>query len=698
MLKTTLAPKSIAFIGASSTPGKLGFDILSNIKHLGYKGKIYPVNPKGQPILGLKTYTSIRNLPEIPDLVLVAIPASTVNKTIQECGKHGIKNITIISAGFKEVGGEGVQREKDLQNIIQKYGICLIGPNCLGIINTDIDMNASFAEGMPNKGNVSLISQSGAMAVAIIDWAYESGVGFSKIISMGNKAGVTENDLLEYLGNDSKTKVILMYLESIADGKNFMKIARKVSLKKPIIIVKSGTSEAGTKAISSHTGSLAGSDIAVSTAFEQTGIIRAESTQELFDFAKAFSAQQPPKGKRVGIITNAGGPGIMATDALSTTTLKLADISKQTQEKLSKGLPQTASLHNPVDVIGDAPAKRYQHAAQTLLESNEIDSLLVVLTPQIMTEVKKVAEITTSLAHQYPEQTVMSVFMGGESVRRGYTVFRRNHFPNFVFPSRAILALDHMYQYAEWKKHEKNRLRKKEVQKKVLGRKKLDAIFASKKSGERFSPHEIETLMNAYGIKCPKMQLAKTEKEGCQFAKKIGYPVVMKIASPEIYHKTDAGGIRIDIENEKELKSAWQEILDNVKTYNPKAKIEGITIEPMVPIGKEVIIGAKKDPQFGHMLMFGLGGIYVEILKDVTFRIAPITKNEAMHMVEEIKTIELLKGARGEKPVDIKNIAEVIERVGQIMMDYPQIQEFEINPLIVCPRRGTFAVDVNCIV
>lgn len=698
MLKNALSPKSVALIGASGTPGKLGYDILSNLRHLGYKGKIYPINPRGGNIFGLKTYANITALPEIPDVVLFAIPSALVNDTVKECGKKGVKNLVIITAGFKEVGGEGAKREKELQKIVKKYDMCLIGPNCLGIINTELGMNASFAEGMPSVGGASLVSQSGAMAVAMIDWAYESGLGFQKIISMGNKGGVTENEILEHLGDDTKTKVILMYLESIANGEEFMRIAKKVSQKKPIIIVKSGTSEAGTHAISSHTGSLAGSNIAVSTAFAQSGIIRADTVEELFYLAKAFNSQSPPEGNRVGIITNAGGPGIMATDALDDTSLVIPRLSETLQRKLSEGLPKTAALHNPVDVIGDALSDRYRHAIKTMLESDEIDSLLVVLTPQVMTEVKNTAEITTALSHQHPEKTVFGVFIGGESIHRGDAIFRRNRFPNFGFPARAAATLDKMYSYFLWKTEEKKRAKKKSGSTKKSQEKKLDSVFRNKKSGERISVSEIELLTNAYGISAPVVRLASTQKEAVFFAKKVGFPVVMKIVSPQIYHKTDAGGLRIDVQNEESVKKAWDDILASVKKYNSKAKVEGITVEPMVPIGKEIIIGAKKDPQFGHMIMFGLGGIYVEILKDVTFRIAPVAQEEAVKMIEEIKTIELLRGARGEKPVDIRAIAKVIESVGNIVTDYPQIQEFEINPLIACPSRGVFAVDVNCIV
>ncbi len=691
-------PRSIAIVGASKVPGKLSYDILSNLVNLGYEGKIFPINTKGDEVLGLPILPSISALPEIPDLVLIIIPAPFVNAIVEECGQFGIENIVVISAGFKEIGGEGIKRENELKKIVDTFKINLVGPNCLGIINTKILMNASFAEGMPSFGNVSLISQSGAMAVAMIDWAYESGLGFAKIISMGNKTGVNENELLEYFGEDSDTKVILMYLESIADGDEFLRLARKISLKKPIIIVKSGTSEAGTKAISSHTGSLAGSDIAIETAFRQGGVIRAQTVEDLFYYAKAFSYQNPPKGDRVGIITNAGGPGIMAADEMARAGLQLAKLSQATQDKLAEGLPSTAALSNPVDVIGDALADRYRYAIDVLLASGEIDSLVVILTPQIMTEVRQVASITTALARQYPDVTVLSAFVGGESIERGRQIFRRHRFPNYTFPEEAIDTLQQMQAYSTWKDTEQERIEALKLLPASPRSAATDAIFAHKNPGNRLDFAETKLLCQSYGIHVPDIRLAKSADEATKHAEQIGYPVVLKIASPDIYHKTDAGGIRVDLQNAAEVQAAFEEILTNVKAHMPQAKIDGITIEPMLSLGKEIIIGVNRDPQFGHMLVFGLGGIYVEVLKDVTFRIAPVTKAEALAMIDEIKTVSILKGVRGEKAVDFDAIADVIVRVGQIVTDYPQISEFEMNPLIVSPDRGAIAVDMKCIV
>lgn len=715
MLAFLFNPTSIALIGASHTPGKLGHSILSNLRRLGYQGDLYPINPSAEgTILGLPVFGDIKSLPEVPDLVLIAIPAEYVNKEVEACAKKGVKNLVIISAGFKEVGGAGLKREEDLQKLILKHKLNLIGPNCLGIINTAIKMNASFAEGMPKKGNVSLISQSGAMAVAIIDWAYQSGLGFAKIVSMGNKAGLNENDLLEYLGDDPATEVILMYLESIDDGQKFMEIAKKVSLKKPIIAIKSGTSSAGEHAISSHTGALAGSDSAVAAAFLQCGIIRAESVEDLFDYARMFVNKNLPMGPRVAIVTNAGGPGIMATDAVARSQLQLATLSPKTQTELKKKLPVTAALGNPVDVIGDATPERYQHALEVLFKDKEVDALVVVLTPQIMTEVKKIAKLLITLSKKYPAKTVAAAFMGGKNIYQADQLFRKFHFPNFSYPERAVRALSRVYWYGQWKKqnHEvritnnesssdpelaEGRIKKQEVA--AADYKKVKGIFSKKrKQGAKLGDAEVATILQAYGIDQPQSCLVKTEKSAVTCAENIGYPIVMKISSSDILHKTEVGGVRIDIHNSKQAKEAYNAILKNAKKKAPKAKIDGVLVMPMLSMGREVIVGAKVDPNFGHLVMFGLGGIYVEILKDVTFSVAPVSLPEARQMIQNIRTVALLTGARGEKSVDIEYLAEVIVRVSRLVTDYPQIREFEINPLIMNPDLGAVAVDARCIV
>lgn len=740
MISKTLAPQSIALIGASKTPGKLGYDILSNIVHLGFTGEIFPINPKGGEMFGKKVYENVSLLPKAVDVAVIAVPAKFVCAVAIECGKKGISGIVVISAGFKEVSKEGAEEEKKLAKICEKYNMTLIGPNCLGIINTDISLNASFAEGMPPKGNISLLSQSGAMAVAILDWASKSGLGFSKVISMGNKAGTSENEFLEFLLEDKTTDVILLYLESIADGKKLMEIAKKNNGKKPIIIVKSGRSEAGTKAISSHTGSLAGSDAAVEAAFKQVGIIRAMDTEELFNYAKVFSSYVPffhacsakqsfqnsqKKNKkdtqkeernlsqlsgRVAIITNAGGPGILATDALSETKLTLAQFSAETEEKLAEGLPAAAALHNPVDVIGDASATRYEYALKTVLADKNVDSVLVLLTPQVMTEPKKVASITVAMTHEYLCKPVVAAFMGGENVEEGKRIFKRHHLPVYEFPKNAVLALEKLRWHRQMQNvnflPDKGETRGGILERETLSnssrhgegeKSHAQKIILSSAPQEKIHTEKAFELFEIYGIPAPKVQLATTKQEAKKIAQKEGFPIVLKIASPDVFHKTDVGGIRIDLQTEVDVEKAFSDIMETVQKNMPAARLRGVTVERMMPMGKEVIIGATKDPQFGHLLMFGLGGIYVEVLKDVSFRIAPVNHTQAKKMISEIASLKILTGVRGESPVDIDAIADVIVKIGQMVTDFPEISEIEINPLIAGLKTGVRAVDAKIV-
>lgn len=704
-LKTLFQPKGIAVIGASTTPGKLGYDVFSNLVNLGYKGKLYPVNPKGGDLLGTSIYKNLSDVKSKIDLAVIIVPALFVVKVLNECGKQKIKNIIIITAGFKEIGGEGLKREKQIQRLIEQYKFNLIGPNCLGIINTHQSLNASFAEGMPAQGNIALVSQSGAMAVAITDWAYTHDLGFSKIISLGNKAGISEIDLLEYLANDKETKVILMYLESIENGQAFMQLAKKITKKKPVIIIKSGTSSEGIKAISSHTGSLAGSDEAVKAAFKQSGIIRANSIEDLFDYARAFSYQSPPKGNRVAIITNAGGPGIMATDSLEKSDLKLAELSPSTKIALAKTLPEAANINNPVDIIGDALADRYEVALKNVLKDKDVDAVMVLLTPQTMTEEEKTANLITKFSKKYPQKTILTCFMGGKNVEAPVHFLAKSKVPNFEYPDRAVKTLEKMYNYNQFRSSSDGALAQirdsmGKAPKLKISEKAKESIRRKLKRRKGQIPMTLALeLLELYQIKTPQAAVAQTPKEAVEIAEQIGYPVVMKICSDQILHKTDAGGVQVSLKNAQEVQKAFKEILKSVKRYNSKAEIGGIFVQKMTTFGREVIIGMKRDAQFGPMIMFGLGGIYVEVLKDVTFRIAPLSCQDAKEMVCEIKAIELLKGVRGEAPADLKKLAEVICHVSQMVMDFTEIEELDINPLIVRESgKEAVAIDVRFLV
>ncbi|MFH0819327.1 MAG: acetate--CoA ligase family protein [Patescibacteria group bacterium] len=667
-------PKSIALIGASRDPNSLGHDILENVKKLGFTGKIYPVNLKAKKILGLTCYKSVLDIKDSVDLAIIMVPAQFVSQVIKECGRKKVPGAVIISAGFKETGDAGLVREKELQYLARKNNIKIIGPNCLGILNPHIKLNASFAEGMPKAGNVGLVSQSGAMAVAILDWAYQSGLGFSKIISIGNKAGLSEIELFKYLSSDLETKIIMMYLESITDGREFMKLADKVSNKKPIIVLKAGSSNAGSKAISSHTGSLAGSDQAIETAFWQSGVIRARSVEDLFDFAKAFSQLPLPRGNKVAIVTNAGGPGIMATDAVCNTNLELANLSPETKKILTVKLPKSASVNNPIDIIGDALTDRYEIALTQVLKDKNVDSVVLILTPQTMTQENETAELVVRLAKKN-SKPILPVFMGGEDVNSGRQILMKNNLPNFDFCERAIRALDKML---------------------LAKRIKTDVVLAKYKTTPKkinFSKNKIqlktidaEKLISSYGLPVLESKLIKGESE---INKIHCWPVAIKIASRDIIHKKASGAIRININTPDQAETAMLEVINNVKAINKHNEIDGILVQPMARSGAvEIIIGMKRDENFGPMIMFGLGGSFVEVLKDVSFSIAPITKKQAREQIEKVKSFSILK------KYDTNLLADILVKVSHLAMDYPEIRELDLNPVMLY-RKGASIIDVR---
>lgn len=698
MLKKLFYPKSVALIGASSTPGKLGFDILANLVQSDFKGEIYPVNPNAEEILGKKVYSNVLKIASEIDLAIIAVPAKYVSEIIKQCANKNIQNIVVISAGFKESGLEGEKMENEIINLIKNHNINLIGPNCLGILNSHIYLNASFAEGMPKKGKIALISQSGAMAVAITDWALGENIGFSKIVSLGNKAGVNENDLLEYLESDKDTKVIMLYLESFSDGVKFMKIANKVAQKKTIIVFKSGVSEAGSKAVASHTGSLAGSDTAVETALKQCGVIRAKTIEDFFDYARIFGMQPLPKGCRVAIITNAGGPGVIATDSIDKSKfLQMAQFSEQTSLKLKESLPPTANIKNPVDIIGDALADRYQSAFSAVFDDKNVDMLLVILTPQIMTQKEATVKSLIHFNEKYPNLPVLTAFMGGKNIEYAAKKLGENSIPNFIYPTRAVRCMEAMVKLQNWRNKKTFLIQKNIHIKSTLFKREINQVI---KEGKNQLPQILITkILESYKITVPKISCAKSAKEAIKDADLIGYPVALKISSDEVLHKTDVGGVRLAIKNKEEVVKAYNEIIKNIKKQFPKAKIKGVLVQKMYHMGREVIIGMKRDSIFGPLIMFGLGGIYVEVMKDVSFRVAPFSKSEALEMINEVKAIKLLKGVRGEAPADIKTISDTIIKISQLIMDYPEIKELDINPLLVFNKgEGVVALDARFLI
>lgn len=682
-------PKSIAIIGASSEEKKLGYAVLKNVIDGGYDGNIYPINPKSDSILGYKCYKSVLDIPGDIELAVFVIPSKFVNPVMKECAQKNVKGAIVITAGFKETGVEGAKLERELKDIIKANNIRLVGPNVLGLIDTHNNINASFASFMPKKGNIGFISQSGAFATAIMDWAAANDIGFSKFISIGNKADVNEVDLLDVLKDDKDTDVILMYLESIDNGSLFMDIAYKTSKVKPVVVLKSGTTAAGAKAATSHTGSLAGSDQAYTSAFKQCGVIRASTVEDLFDLAIGFAYQPLLDGNNIAIVTNAGGPGIMASDAIENSGLRIATLSSDIVEKLRANLPSAAAVYNPVDVLGDALADRYEFALDTVLKDKSVDGVMVILTPQVYTQAMETAQSIVKVKD--PSKPVFSIFMGGKTIAPAASYLMGKSVPNYSFPERAGFVFKSMHERRIW-------LGKSEpVYKKFESN--FDAAAKSLRSQDRnkrpsLGDWEVREVFEGYGFNLPKTLLATTSLEASDFSAELGFPVVMKIASPNILHKTDVGGVKVGLKNKDEVIRAFDDIMISARRYFPDAEIWGVSVQQMLPAGKDVIIGSVKDPQFGHMIMFGLGGIYVEVLKDVSFRIAPISESDARNMIREIKSFKLLAGARGEKGVDQNAIVDAILRVSNLVTDFPEIVELDINPLRVF-EEGAVAIDMR---
>ncbi len=690
MLEHFFTPKSVAVIGASTEPGKVGHDILRNLIEAQFQGSIYPVNPKADAILGIKAYPSISEVPDGVDLAVIVIPAKFIPDVMERCGEKGIDSVVIISAGFKETGAEGKALEEQMMAIARRHGIRVIGPNCLGIISSNVGLNASFAPVTPKNGHLGLLSQSGALATAVLDWATLAGIGFNKFFTFGNQADVNSIDLLRAWKDDPDIRAIVAYIEAISDGQTFMRVAEEVARVKPVIIVKSGTTAAGAKAAASHTGSLAGSDRAYDAAFQQCGVLRARTVQELFDYAIAFANQPLPQGKRVVVVTNAGGPGILCTDAIEKMGLELAPISDELVEKLKTRMSPSSNFHNPVDVLGDAKADMYEFALSTLLEDPNIDGIFNIVTPQTSTEIPETAMVVAKM-EEGTEKPILGVFMGGTLMQAGVNLLMSHDVPNYPFPERAVAAFKAMADYAAWRALPKEAPIVFSVDKAAV-----EAAFAKSRAEGRTALNEVEcaAILEAYGFSLPKSKLCATADDAVAFAASIGFPVVMKIASPDILHKSDVGGVKVGLATPDTVRDAYDAMMYRIKSKMPAATIWGVNIQQMVTTGKQTILGVSRDPQFGPMLMFGLGGIYVEVLKDVTFRIAPLTERDARQMISEIRSYKLLTGVRGEEGVDIDAIVESVLRLSQLVTDFPEIAEMDINPLIALPGNdGAIAID-----
>ena len=697
-----LSPQSIAVVGASNRPGSLGLAIFRNLLDAAYQGILYPVNPKAKSIQGVKAYPNLVDIPDEVDMAVLIVPSEQVESVIELAARKGIKGVIVITAGFKEIGGHGVELEKKVQAMAKAHGIRMLGPNCLGVINTnkDVRMNATFSRLMPKPGNIALVSQSGAMCVAILDFAEGRNMGFSKFVSIGNKADVNEVDLLRYLRDDPDTKVIIMYLEDITDGHAFIDVAREITLGagKPILALKAGRSPEGARAAASHTGSMAGSDTAYDAIFMQGGIQRVEGVSELFNYALAFSTQPLPKGSRIAIVTNSGGPGIMATDALIRPGITMAQLSEETKKKLREKLPPTASVNNPVDVIGDADAKRYEAAIRYTLEDENVDGAIVILAPAATTEIMETAKIVPRVAKDI-DKPILSSFMGLVDVSEGVRYLEQNGIPNYVFPEEASRTMAAMIKYSEnMKPHEG---RRREIFRLLEDQEKAAAVIAAKLSGRKeyfMTEKEAHELLMCYGFPLLKSRLVRDPSELASAIEEVGFPAVMKLDSPDILHKSDAGGVRLGIKSQEQAEKAFHEIIASAKRYRPSALIRGILLQQMAREGVEVILGSTRDPRFGPICMFGLGGIFVEALKDVTFRLAPMWETSAEIMVRSIRAYRVLQGIRGKPAADIKAAKLSILRLSAMVANHPEIAELDINPLILYPEgEGCVVADARII-
>jgi acetyltransferase len=705
-------PKNIAVVGASGTLGKVGYNVLKNIIDSKYSGKLYPINPRAKEILGKKAYKSVLDVPEDIEIAIFVIPGKFVNQIAEDCGKKGIKGLVVITAGFKEIGGEGIKRELELKKIAKKYGMRIIGPNCLGFIG--INYNGSFASNTPKKGEIAMISQSGAMLTGMMDYSTDQAFGFSCNISLGNKADLDEVDFIEYLANDPNTKVILCYLESIEDGNKFLEVVSRVARKKPIIILKSGVSAAGARAASSHTGALAGLDIAYDLAFDKCGVLRADTIADLFDYGEIFLYQPIPKQNSFAIVTNAGGPGIIATDAFEREGLKLAQFSEPILHNLRENLPEEAAIFNPIDIIGDASPDRYEFTIRTIFglsndkqhEINEEEDIttygaLIIMSPQAQTHPTEVAKLVHRISSKFLlDKPIVTALVGGVSMVEATKFLKQNHVPCYRFPERAAEALKAMVKFNDFLTRESSD--KVKIPKFKVIKERVREIFDNVRNEGRtvLLSYETSEIFEKYGIRSPKSRLARTPTEASKLQNEIGKSV-LKIVSPQIIHKTDVGGIFLNVESEKDAFEAYVQILDNVKKFGPQnARLYGVEVQEMIDFKKqtkvnEIIIGMSKDPQFGPLIMFGTGGIYANFMKDVSLALSyKFSRDSAMKLIENTKIFSLLQGVRGEPSSDIDAIIDVLLRLSQLVNDFPEIVELDINPLLSFVK-GYSAVDIK---
>lgn len=688
-----LTPRSIAVIGASDKAGRVGSTITKNIM-TGFRGSVFPVSPSRHTVFGEKAYKTVSEIPGGVDLAVVIIKNVLVPGVLEECGKKGVKGAIVITAGFKEVDEEGARLEAQLREISVKYGMELVGPNCLGVMNLDPNtmMNSTFLKITPKTGTIALVSQSGAICAALCEDASAQGIGFSAVVSLGNKAATTEIEVLRTLAVHKQTKVIVMYLEDVGDGKEFLETCRSVTRdhKKPVLVLKSGRSPEGAKAAMSHTGALMGSDELYDALLKQAGVIRVDTMDELFDYATAFSKQPLPK-EGLAIVSNAGGPAIISTDACSKMGIKMADITS-IRPQIDEVIPPWGSSRNPVDIVGDADYDRFRNVLERVLGHENVGSVIVMCTPSGTLDYDGLARVIVEMSKKY-NKTILASLMGLDEGITNRQILADGGVPYYTYAEGAVRALKAMLRFSEWASNDPGEAAKFEAS----GEKAAEILDrAVREKRDSLLEEEGQQILQAYGLPLPKSKLAKNAAEAAEAAKIIGFPVVMKIVSPQITHKSDAGGVRINLSDEAEVEAAFAEIAANARKYDAKADINGCLVVEMVRGGKEIIIGCKQEPGMGPMLMLGMGGIYVEILKDVTFRLAPVTAQEARGMIDSIKTKKLLEGVRGENPSDLDGLAECIQRVSQMVTENERIRELDMNPVLVMEKgKGCRILDVR---
>jgi acetyltransferase len=691
-LDKMFSPRSVAVIGASDEEGTVGHALMRNLTELGFEGKIYPVNIHKAEILGLKAYKTVEQITEPIDLAVIATPAETVPEVVEQCGRAGIRGIIIVSAGFREIGPEGRTLEDKILEIKKRYDLRIIGPNCLGVIRPSINLNATFISKTPKPGNIAFVSQSGALGSAILDWAIHENIGFSNFVSVGSMIDVDFGDLIDYFGTDPKTRSILMYIEGLTEARKFISAARHFARTKPIIVVKAGKYGESARAAASHTGSLTGEDIVYDAAFKRAGIVRVEEIADLFNSAEVLGKQPLPGGPNLAIVTNAGGPGVMATDALITRNGKLARLSQKTMETLNNILPHYWSRGNPIDILGDAKADRFKAVVETCLKDENVDGLLIIYTPQAVAEPTETAKSIVELykSESYHSKTILTSFMGHEEVEEANRILNENNIPTYSTPEQAVKTYLCMYQYKRnlellYETPEELPIDTAPPKRPLL----MIMRNAAKENRELLTEAEAKKFLEYYNFPVVKTAVAAAADEAVALASRTGYPVVLKVLSPQIVHKTDAGGVILDINSDAEVREAFNRIKQRAKEYNPNAEIQGVTVQPMIKRqGYEVIIGAKKDSIFGPVILFGAGGVGVELSKDFAVGLPPLNQTLARRIIEETRVYQLLKGYRNVPPANIKLLQEIIVRFSQMLIDFPQLQEVEINPLFINEKEA----------